>query len=514
MPRLSAGASMRAGRFITVIAGAWLAQGVAHAEPVTIWLTESSPEERFLQKADRQTGGTLHLWTIDLRYPPAPLTADDEGSVERVLAAVEAGRAVWEEFEIEQKIAVDVQAALDGVGVLTEERDRADLVRALLFQGTAVARAFDPELFPTSAAAAPFRTTHDGADLPTPWVDAYALSRTLAARGDLVDGTGWYHYQEVAPRIQALPPASLEVPDGIGDVFVDGAKVEPGLLSLPPGRHYVHVARGGVIHGRAVVRLAPGEALPFPSAVTPDDLASARERVLEGKRAGIPDPVTDAAATLSRYYNGALFLGAVDGNRSELVGFGSGALLKDNQLVTVVLNADAGGGAVIGLGGGDGVSPIFPQANDPAVVDNPGSTAFAGAVTASLGLEVGVSYFLAAAGVDVHVTPGRTIRYSIDGENRHTSVYANPWGGIGAYAVRPTKRTATLAIMGTAGWMSPAHAVYGGRIIVGVPVDDRTWFRVSVGGGFGPATVWNDTTTPDRQPIATAWLRIGYGARL
>lgn len=486
----------------------------ARAEPVTIWLTDSAPEERFLGRADRQTGGTLHLWTVDLRYPPKPLEPSDDGAVKAILQAVEDGKGIWEDFEVEAPIAREIRAAFDKLTILQNDRDRQDLVRALLFEGAAVARGFDPERFPTMEEAADLRFTHDGVAIPRAWVDAFALSGALANRGDLIDGTAWVHYQDVAKAIGGLAKASLEIPDGVGEVHVDGRVMVPGIAALPPGRHYVHTVRGGVVHGRFVVDLAPGEAMAFPSAVSPDDLAATRQRVLDGKRSGMPDPVDVAAARISEHYDGQVFLAAVDGNRVEIVGYAAGAALKDNQLVTVLLNAEVGAGTMIAMGG-DAGTPIFNELNDPDVVDDPGSTGVAPMATATLGLEVGISYFAIAAGVDFMTTPGRTITWSNGEENRYPSVFANPWGGLGVYAIRPTKQTATLAIFGTAGWMSPSHALYGGRIVVGIPMDDKgNYFRIALGGSYGPDTVWKDPLVTDKQPLATAWLRIGWGARL
>lgn len=486
----------------------------ARAEPVTIWLTDQAPEEKFLGRADRQTGGTLHLWSVDLRYPPQPATPDDEDAVKAILDAVESGKDVWEEFEVEAGIARQLEGAFDGLTLLQNDRDRQDLVRALLFQGSAVARGFDPERFPTMDEAADLRFVHDDVALPKAWVDAYALAGSLATRGDLVDGTAWYHYQDVAKAIEGLPKASLEIPDGVGEVMVDGKVMAPGIVELPPGRHYVHTVRGDVVHGRFVVELAPGEASAFPSAVSPDDLAATRQRVLDGKRGGMPESVDLNAALVSEHYDGQVFLAAVDGNRVEIVGYAAGAALKDSQLVTVMLDAEFGAGAMIALGG-DAGTPIFNELNDPDVVDDPGSTGTAPMATATLGIEVGISYFAIAAGVDVMTTPGRTITWANGEENRYSSVFVNPWGGLGVYAIRPTKRTATLAIFGTAGWMSPSHALYGGRLVVGIPMDDDgNFFRIALGGSYGPDTVWANPLVNDKQPVATAWLRLGWGSAL
>lgn len=497
-----------------MVVAALMGWSEAHAEPVTVWLTDQAPQERFLLRADRQTGGTLHLWSLDVRYPPTPETPADDSSFRAVLSAVAAGKERWEEFEVEPLIADEVRSAVSAVTLLNSERNRGDLVRALLFEGAAVARGFDPRVLEERAGLKALRFEHDGRVIPRAWLDAYALAGRAADRSDMVDGTAWYHYEDIGKWLGRLPKASLEIPDGIGEVFLNGAPVESGIQEVPPGRHYVHTVRAGVVHGRQVVDLAPGEARAFPASVSEEDLGAARERVLAGKRVGMPESLQAAVLALSKHHDGEAFLAALDGNRMEIVGFAAGAAVKDSRLVTVMLDGGVGGAAMIAMGGDAGV-PIFSELNDSAVVDNPGQTGAVPAAMASFGLEVGISHFLVAAGVDLMTSPGRTITWADGESNQHASVFANPWGGLGAYIVRPTKKTATLAILGTAGWMSPSHALYGGKLIIGVPIDDAgNDFRVSLGGSYGPDTVWQEPLVQARQPLATAWLRIGFGARL
>jgi hypothetical protein len=77
--------------------------------------------------------------------------------------------------------------------------------------------------------------------------------------------------------------------------------------------------------------------------------------------------------------------------------------------------------------------------------------------------------------------------------------------------LRPTKAAPTLSIHGTVAYMAPTHLAYGGRLTVGIPIDDApTWFRIVLGGSYGPDSLRD---LDGKQPLFTGWLRIGFGVR-
>ncbi len=487
---------MRAALIAPALAFAYAAPALA--EPVTVWISDTAPEARTVERADLQTGGTLHLWSVDLAFPPMPETPKDGEHIEQVLAAVENGKARWDEFEIELAIAKDMKMVVGDVSLLRSDRDRTDLAGALIFQGTAEARAFDPNTFASDERAKDFRYDGPSASVPRAWLDAYALMGKLADRSMFADGTAWQHYQRVSGTIEGLPKATLTVEDVGGDVWVDGRKAPVGSIPLTPGKHYLHVVRGGIVHGRAILDAAPGGAYATPRAVDAESLAVTREKVLTGKVTGLPESVVASLALLAADHEGGpLFLGADDGRRFYVVSYDGKAALKDTRLVTGVLYAEIGGGIL--------ATPIFEQATDPTALYA------AGAASAGLGFEVGISYFAFGGGIDGTFTPGNTIQFASGEANSSVAVFPQPHFEIGAYAVRPTKPTPTFVILGGIAWLAPAHLGYGGRMAVGIPMkNETTWVRVSLGGYYGPSTLWDPAAG---QAAVSAFARVGFGVK-
>lgn len=497
---------MRRGLTWAAVAGLLAGAMPAYAEPVTVWLEDEVPDDRAIEKADLQTGGTLHLDSTDVQFPPQPLTEEDAAAITAVGAAVEDGKDRWDDYEVEQSIAAEIQDAVDHVGLVRDARDRDDIVRALLFEGAAIARGFSAVDLGASDRAEAFRFGEGPGALPKAWVDAYALSHELADRSDLVDGTGWNDYQRFAKAIQALEPATVYVDDDVGEVWVDGVKLASGNRELPPGRHWFHTVRGGVVHGRQVVDLAPGAEIVLPRAVTDEALATAHERVAAGRRSGMPDAVEDSLSLLLARYGGPMFVGALKDGKPVLVSYDDRAQLKDTTLVTVQLFGEVGGGVL--------VSPLFEQNYDDG---SPEPWMVAPAASGGLGFEVGVSYFQFGGGIDASITPGRTIKFADgnDVENGSVSVFPQPWGGIGAYFVRPTKPTPIAGILGTVTWLSPANLGVGGRLMIGIPVDDKpTWVRISLGASYGLPAQWTTPAGTTTGATISGFLRIGLGSRV
>jgi hypothetical protein len=520
-------------RGLALLAGVAVS-GAASAEPLTVWLEEEVPGVRDRDKADRQTSGTIHLSLDDVRYPPEPLGEADEQAIADLEAAVQAGEARWEDFEVELPIAAELGLALGEVSVVRDRRDRQAVIELLLFQGVAATRAFEASAFATDQRAAPYRLgsvggggsaqsgapgaspdapglTPEDAALPVPWVRAISLAGGAAfSRSDFIDGAAWAAFQRVAGAINALAPAVLELDAGIGQVVIDGEPVAPEATTatLRPGRHWIHVVRDGVVSGRSVIDVAPGARVAMPRRVSDEEVAKVASKVSAGARSGLPDAFTAAMdLVVARYGGEASFVASTDGRRVALVPYGGGARLVDATFATLVLTGE--------LGFGIAAASLFEQGDGASARLAPG-------MSAGLGLEIGLSYFVLAGGVDATVTVGNTLPYSAGREvveNRSTSVIGQPWGGIGAYALRPTGRKPTLVILGTAQWNAPSHVSFGGRIAVGIPIDDRlTWVRLSMGAGYAPFTTYLAVDDPLALPggdpsMVTGFFRIGFGGR-
>lgn len=485
-------------------AGAMLAltlSSVASAGPITVWFQDGPPAEREILKADRQTEGTLHLWSYDLRYPPEPEVPTDGERYDELQEAVANGKDRWNEFEIELPIARDLDMVMSDIDLVRSRRDRDELVRALLFQGAAVSRAFEPKAFPTSEDARPFRRAVGDVAVPRAWLDAYALLDRDLERSDFIDGTAWIDWQRYEDAIVGAAPATLTVPEGVGTVHVDGSPVEPGEVALRPGRHWIHIVQDGAVRGRARVEVEPGAAVAFPQRVDDAALADAAAKVLEGRKSGLDSTLVDTLGDLAAHHEGAVFLAAGEGSRATIVPFAAEAALVDSKLITFALTGDLGAG-VLG-------TPLFDQNTTSDLMLAPSASA-------GLGMELGVSYFAVGAGVDAALTPGRTVTYGRPSANRNSAIssFAQPWGGIGAYFARPTGATVTAGLLATVQWNMPAHLGYGGRLAVGIPIDDsgRSWFRIAVGGSYGPDTLWD--LGGDPQPMVTGFLRLGLMGRV
>ena len=184
----------------------------------------------------------------------------------------------------------------------------------------------------------------------------------------------------------------------------------------------------------------------------------------------------------------------------NLATFTADAVLRDKQLFSAVMFAEVGGGVQS--------TSLF---NEVAEGKKPMSAAISGGA----GVELGISYFLIGLGVDGAITPARTITSAnaASTENNASSVFVQPWGGIGAYILRPVSDTPTLSVLGEVNWNSPAHLGYGGRITLGIPIDSRrNWVRLSAGATYSPSTLWK--LPDDPLSLLTGWFRIGLGARL
>lgn len=474
-----------------------LLPSLAWAEPITVWLQDTAPEEKLVTRADKETGGTLHLWALDLAFPPEPETAADGAQLEAVGAAVEAGKTRWDQFEVEIPVAKAIDDEVTKLTLLRSKRDREDLVRALMFEGASIARATAATAFATDANSAPYRSTFGTVSVPRAWLDAYALMTTTPQRGDLFDGTAWNDWQRFASALSGLAAGSITTDAGVGDVYLDGELVQPGKHDVRPGRHYVHVVRGGVVSGRAVVNVEPGKAYDMPRRVSAADLATAVTAVQEGKRSELPASVTTALDELIRIHDGAAYLAASEGNDLSVLPIDAKLILNDDKLVTVLLTGELGGGIAISKG--------FDQNED-------GKAQIAPAASGGIGMELGISYFALGLGLDGVLTPGRTMPFSADksGDENSVATFLHPWLGVGGYALRPTKANPTLAILAGVTYLMPDNLGVGGRIAVGVPIDDgHNWVRVLLGGSYG-VTQFRD----DAVPMVDAYLRVGFAGRV
>jgi hypothetical protein len=470
---------------------------------VAIWMEPSVPEPRVLSRADTDTGGTAHLAWTDLSFPPAPPTAEDEAEYVALSAVLDASRAKWAEFEVEQGIARDIDAALSAIDVIRNEHDRDILIEARLLQAAAIARAFEPEEFGTEKKAADWRLTLDDRVLVRAWLDAAALTNERRFNAsDLVDGTAWADFRRDEDALFSVESAQIDLSTAPPEVkvVVDGREVPAGqkAVELIPGQHWVHVIHHGKIAGRKVLRIEAGQTVPLPREVSDAELADAKARVIQGTTTGLPAGVKAAAERLKAAYGGAVFLGATDERKYEVVPYLGAASLQQRKPVTFLGVGEVGGGFIM--------SPIFNESN--------GDVLTAPAVQGGLGFELGIYNFALIGGFDVSFTPSNTVTFGSqdETENRNTPILPQAWGGLGGYILRPVGRKPSLLAAATFGWNGPAHLAAGGRLSVGIPLDDHgTWWRFTFVGNHFPSSMWDTGST--KTPMTVLMLRTGLGAQ-
>jgi hypothetical protein len=468
---------------------------------VVVWMEPMVPDSKTTEKADNKTGGTAHMGGEHLAFPPQPSTPADNATYDALRKSLTDGKKRWDEFEVEYELAVQIQSMLDGVGVVRDDRDLGEIVAARLFQGAAVAVAFEPDEFKNGDRAAPFRVDGIGDATNRPWLEAMAIDPGRAySRSDVVDGASFPLLQKAAEVVSVLPAGKLTVPKlpAGAKLFVDGRETNAsGAVEVRPGTHYAHLVWNGEISGRTKIDVASGGSAALSVLVDAKELSEAKAQVIKGSTAGFPVDVQKALDELAPEDGGAIFVAAIDDGKVVVLPYARNAALLKQRPVTVVGAGEIGGGATM--------SGIF-AGSDGKLVTAP-------TLSGGLSLELGIYNGLILGGLDASITPMNTIAYGpADGsevqENTYTSVLFQPWGGLGAYILRPTGKTPTLLIAGQAGWDQPAYVSYGGRISLGVLVDkSNTWFRMSLIGKVAPKSAWDEGD--DATPMYSFFLRFG-----
>lgn len=493
-------------RFLTSLAASLALSGVAQANPIVVWLSSEVPETRDQRRAESDTGEATHLAHIDLAWPPAAATGDDEAAYDALRGAVVDGEARWQDWDVELDIAQDLGDALEDITVVRNDRDLRDLVDALLLQGAAASRAFPPGEFGTLPEAESYRLDAPGGPINAAWYTAMALAPERAfARADIADGGPFDDFARVQRRVAEFPGGTLDlsrVPE-VAQVFVDGTFVGTGVqaVDLAPGVHYFHTVRGGRIAGRSTVQVEAGRSVEAPMVVDDAELAAARQAFLDGNLSDLPADVKTALDSIQRTYRQGVFVAAVDDDGRVEVRPYRGAELVGRKLVTLMVTG--------GIGFTHIQSAIFDDANGEKV----GAPGAVGGV----GLELGIANFALLGGFDAAFTPTQTITYgnSDQTENNSTSILPQPWGGVGVYVLRPNKPRPTLLLAGTYTFLGPAHTGLGGRLIFGVPLDEQgTWFRISAGGTHSGDVIggWDGVFT-EPVPMDALFARLGFAAR-
>jgi hypothetical protein len=478
----------------------------ALAAPVVVWMEPAVPDAKVVQKTANRTGDAQQLAHAALAFPAQPLSDVDKQRYEALRAAVVASRARWDEFDVEFGIATDLETALSAIDVIRDERDADAIIEARSLQGSAVLRAFDPTDFQEGERASPFRVQYGTAPfLNRSWVDALAVDADHKLEQALVDPSTWPDMQKMQDSYASLPDGKLDLtglPAGV-KLMIDGraADTKDAQLPLRAGAHYVYADRDGKVSGRARIEISPEATTPLPVLVSKDELAAAHARVMAGDASSLEGDVKTALDGIAAANGGGpVYVAANEGSKVVLLPYTKNALLVKQTPVTLLLDADIGPELV--------VSPIF---NDSA-----GANVTSPAVSGSLGVELGITYGAILGGMDAAITPLNTIDYGNSDSSANVTTFAlpQPWGGVGAYVLRPTGHNPTLLVAGTYGWDGPANMAFGARATVGIPLkDEGSWLRVTLGGSTSSKSLW-DETLGRTIPMHVLFLRVGLGEGL
>lgn len=497
----------------------------AWAGGLVIWMANQVPDEKAIERVEKETGPAEHFAHVDLAFPPQPANKDDDARYEALRTAVSGGQGRWDGFEVELPIATELEGVIHTIDLVRDKRDLADLVDARMFQGAAAQKAFSPSGFYESEQAEPFREQLPGVRVNRPWLQGLALDPTRSfTRADVADGSMYPELQVLQDRLTKVPGGVIDLadlPPG-ATVVIDGRAIPAGTLKVDvrPGQHYVHVLIDDIVCGRQRIPIAPAEQSRLQLAVSPTELDQARTKVLDGTTTGFPDPVKRAIDTLMRQHKGPVFVAALQGGKVEVLPYARDARLLNMRRVTFVAGAEFGGAGL--------QSRILRYQ-----VGNP---AFTGGPSANLSAEFAVYNAVLLAGADllvpINVAPHSRVGTADDGSEERVNVrlplIGSPWGGLGAYVLRPTGNSATLLLAGTYGWTSPAHFTYGGRLVLGVPVQDGSWFRITLGAMKGndlwdgaaseDSPTWREwyvaeTGSNDPAPLLLPFARVGFGTR-
>jgi len=491
-------------RFILLIGWILLAQP-ALAGGKVLWLTEEDPSQKARERAEKLTEVTEHLSIADLNCVPQSVDEQVSAQYEALRAAVAAGKARWEEFEVEYVIATELQPTLEAVSMVRDERDLDDLIQAKLLQGEAVVRAFSDVEFLEDERAEPFRVALSQAEgefsnrtVVRPWVEAIMLAPgRVWTRSDISDDWSYTQFQEIKGWLEEVPTAALDrsmVPTE-ETLVVNGRPYGDQLLrKVGVGVHFVHRVRNEAVCGIERVTAAPGQLIELGMGLAADDLEQALQQVMAGTTIGFPGTVKAALEALAEAANAPIYVAAEDEGHVAILAYARGAKLLDQQVVTVMRIGELGPAVV--------VSPLFDQEGEVIA-----------AVHAGVGLEIGIYNAVVLMGADIALTPGYTMTYGQDeGEpDLWTSALPQVWGGLGAYLVRPKGRTPTFLLAGTYGWDGPAHMTFGGRASLGLPMK-RTgrWVRMTLGGRGGATSRWD--VDDEQKGLYVVFARFGFGA--
>ena len=493
-----------------------MAQQPAAPQPVLIWVEDTVPDEKVQRRAAKLTG-SQSPWTytaLDLAFPPAAWSDDDVDSYSELSRAMERGEDRWDAFDVELAIAQELQTSLDTVSVVRNDEDRDAVMWATLMLGAAVDMAFGREDFISADAAEPFRIELPGLIANRALLQVLALdAEKLFTVHEVNSGVAYQNLDVLRTEYPKLATGTLEVgnlPPG-ASLVVNGRARDASDQALPAGHYWVHLVIEDTIRGRAQVDIAPGQTVELPRLVDEQERGQADRKVGADTFDGMPGDVTTAISSIADIHPGSMvFLATLnDEGKLVVVPYSEGAELVRNKPVTVAMGAEVGGGAIATQS-----FYYWDTANNPS-----GQVITAPSASGAFDLEVGIYNLALLGGAEVHISPTQHLLFGSEGQtsssdNQSTPVFLKAHGGVGLYALRPSKyKRPTLLLAGTYGYFSPGHMGPGGRLTLGLPTSPKNWFKITFHGYYGSKVL----TSPDGavgafpdHPLFAGGVRIGF----
>jgi hypothetical protein len=441
---------------------------------------------------------------VDRSFTVATLAAERldaeavDTAYERLERTLQQVRAYETKLDGELIIMADLQAAIDTIPAVRDEKDREALFRALAYQGFAVDRYFADTLA-TDPEAGPWRV--ELADEPSvrPWVDAAALhpEREVTAY-DISEAPQRVAFERVRARSTSALPGGVRVDLPAGHALrVDGTvrPTEGAVVRVAPGRHHLQVEADGVVLSTSQLDLRSGDTLPLTVELTLDRLeAFLRTATPE---TGVPTAIGELAEAVG---------GEVWVVRRREAGLDVVAIRPSGvspvQLTPVKPTRERSTSTTDGLSFALSLSAGWLASGD-FYASQPDVAPHSRATVNAIGLGVGGSVafdsglFRAAVGLDAVSTLGE----------HHVAL-----SGDRAYRVRPLPHLFVGTRYGgvVAGFLLPYHPLVGARL--SVPVTDGLSWTTDAQFGVPGSVPRADGSSYQTLPVQT--VRTGLTLRL
>ena len=465
-----------------------------------VWL---SPVDGEVAAAVGEAAGATRppLDAAGLRTAAAAWSAEDERAYEQLDSTLQRVREYEKQLDGERVIMADLDPQLAQVEVIRDEADRGRVFAALAYQGFAVERYF-AETLGSDPDAERYRFDINTQWVVKPWMDAHAIEPTRPVSAyEIAEAPQRLAYSDATRLFDQALDARL-VPTDLpkaAELVVDGRPQEVGLVgtvTLPPGRHFVHILLEGRVAARWDVTLQPGQRLEIAAPITDQIWGN----FLRGMRAGgasVPAEILPALSALG----GDLWVLEGPDEKGQLRGWrlsSSGAIeeLSARRLSAAANRSESSTASLtmsFSAGSGWFYSGDF-YAQDPTT-PHERSTVNAISPTVAVALAYDLAWLRVGFGLDLMMPTGPH-HFALSGSDR---IRLRPF---------PHLILGTRWVQAVVGYVFPYHQGRGLRATIPLAAGFEA---VATAQWAGPFAVVDREGTPwDGHDIAVAWGGISY----